>query len=223
MTIPDDVRQWRKAQRVELLARRIGVTAPQRRQWDAAITRLLVEGFPLLQQMTVGFYWPFKSEFDPRFAIHHWRVRGARAALPLVVEKFAPLQFREWWPGAPMTTGVYDLPFPDGTAVVTPQALLIPPVGFDAHGFRLGYGGGYFDRTLAAMTPQPLKIGVAYELSRMSTIRPQLHDVPMDFIVTETGVHHVGADGLTLVDGPARASELAGAIVRKRANDGRRS
>ena len=223
MTIPDDVRQWRKAQRVELLARRIGVTAPRRRQWDAAITRLLVEGFPLLQQMTVGFYWPFKSEFDPRFAIHHWRVRGARAALPLVVEKFAPLQFREWWPGAPMTTGVYDLPFPDGTAVVTPQALLIPPVGFDVQGYRLGYGGGYFDRTLAAMTPQPLKIGVAYELSRMSTIRPQLHDVPMDFIVTETGVHHVGADGLTLVDGPARASELAGAIVRKRANDGRRS
>lgn len=223
MTIPDDVRQWRKAQRVELLARRIGVTAPRRRQWDAAITRLLVEGFPLLQPMTVGFYWPFKSEFDPRFAIHQWREHGARAALPLVVEKFAPLQFREWWPGAPMTTGVYDLPFPDGTAVVTPQALLIPPVGFDAQGYRLGYGGGYFDRTLAAMSPQPLKIGVAYELSRMSTIQPQPHDVPMDFIVTEAGVHHVGADGLTLVEDPARASELAGAIVRKRANEDRRS
>jgi 5-formyltetrahydrofolate cyclo-ligase len=85
----------------------------------------------------------------------------------------------------------------------------------------LGYGGGYFDRTLAALTPQPLKIGVAYELSRMPTIRPQAHDVPMDFIVTEAGIHHVGADGLERVDGPARASELAGAIVRDRAGKDR--
>ena len=123
MTIPDEIKQWRKVQRTELLAKRVGKTPAQRRKsGDAAITRLLVEGFPLLQQMTVGFYWPFKSEFDPRFAIHHWRERGARAALPLVVEKFAPLQFREWWPGAPMTTGVYDLPFPDGTAVVVPSS-----------------------------------------------------------------------------------------------------
>jgi 5-formyltetrahydrofolate cyclo-ligase len=223
MTIPEEIKQWRKVQRTELLAKRVGKTPAQRKEWDAAITRMLVEAFPLLQQMTVGFYWPFKSEFDPRFAIHHWRVRGARAALPLVVEKFAPLQFREWWPGAPMTTGVYDLPFPDGTAVVTPQALLIPPVGFDAHGFRLGYGGGYFDRTLATMIPQPLKIGVAYELSRMPTVRPQPHDVPMDFIVTEAGVHHVGAEGLALVDSSARAPELADAIVRERANEDRRN
>lgn len=223
MTIPEEIKQWRKVQRTELLAKRVGQAPAQRKEWDATITRTLVEAFPLLQQMKVGFYWPFKSEFDPRFAIHHWRERGARAALPVVVEKSAPLQFREWWPGAPMTTGVYGLPFPDGTAVVTPDALLIPPVGFDAQGFRLGYGGGYFDRTLAAMIPQPLKIGVAYELSRMPTIQPQAHDVPMDFIVTEAGVHHVGADGLALIDSPARVSALAGAIVRKRANEDRRS
>jgi 5-formyltetrahydrofolate cyclo-ligase len=222
MTMPDGLGQWRRARRSELLARRIGAATHSRREWDAAITLLLTEGFPLLRQMSVGFYWPFKNEFDPRFAIHHWRQRGARAALPVVVEKFAPLQFRQWWPGAPMTTGVYDLPFPDGTAVVVPEALLIPPVGFDAQGFRLGYGAGYFDRTLAAMTPQPLKIGVAYELSRMPTIQPQPHDVPMDFIVTEAGVHRVDADGLALVESPVHTAELARAIVRKRANEGLR-
>ena len=213
MNTPDDIGPWRRARRQELLARRTAVALPARRAWDAVITRLLTESFPQLGQMTVGFYWPFKSEFDPRFAIHHWRERGATAALPLVVAKSAPLQFRQWWPGAPMATGVYDLPFPDGTTVVTPQALLIPPIGFDARGYRLGYGGGYFDRTLAAMTPQPLKIGVAYELSRMPTIHPQGHDVPMDFIVTEAGVHFAGAEGLVLIDGPARVAALARTVV----------
>jgi len=216
MTIPDEIRQWRKAQRAELLARRVAVTADQRREWNEIIERLLLEAFPVLRQSMVGFYWPFQGEFDPRFAIRRLREQGARAALPVVVQKSTPLQFREWWPGAPMTKGVFDLPIPDGTEVVRPQALFIPPIGFDARGYRLGYGGGYFDRTLAAAVPQPLKIGVAFELSRIPTIQPQPHDVPMDFIVTEAGIHHAGKDGLELVRDPARVSELAGAIIRER-------
>lgn len=216
MTLPDDLRLWRRARRAELLARRVGVDATVRRGWDATITHWLTAGFPMLGGMTVAFYWPFRNEFDPRFAIHHWRERGAHAALPLVVEKAAPLQFRAWWPGAPMAAGVYDIPYPDGTAVVAPQALLIPPVGFDERGFRLGYGGGYFDRTLAALAPQPLKIGVGFELSRMPTIRPQNHDVPMDFIVTEAGVHFAGANGLVLVGSADDVRELARAVLEGR-------
>ena len=214
--MPDDIRQWRKAQRAELLARRVAVAATRRSQCNETITRLLVEGFPLLQRMVVGLYWPYQGEFDPRFAIRHLREGGARAALPVVVQKSAPLQFREWWPGVPMTKGVFNLPAPDGTEVVRPEALLIPPIGFDAQGYRLGYGGGYFDRTLAALTPQPLKIGVAFELSRMPTIQPQPHDVPMDFIVTEAGVHYVGEDGLDLISDPRQVLDLAGAIIRER-------
>ena len=132
----------------------------------------------------------------------------------MVVEKKAPLQFREWWPGVATSKGVFDLPVPEGTRVVVPQALLIPPVGFDARGYRLGYGGGYFDRTLAAMTPQPLKIGVAFELSHMETIRPQPYDIPLDFIVTEAGIYPVGAEGLRLVtaaEAAARATRLLAA------------
>ena len=216
MTIPDRIRLWRKERRAELLARRVAVAAEQRRAWTEAITALLFEGFPILQSSVVGFYWPFQGEFDPRFAMHRFRAGGARAALPVVLQKGAPLQFREWWPGVGTSKGVFKLPVPEGTEVLTPQALLIPPIGFDSHGYRLGYGGGYFDRTLAAMAPHPLKIGVAYELSRIATIRPHQHDIPMDFIVTETGIHFVGRTGLELVTDRARVAELANAIVAER-------
>ncbi len=216
MAIPHDIRQWRNAQRAELLARRVAVPALQRQQWNQAITRLLVEELPILQWMVVGCYWPYQGEFDPRFAIRRLRSCGARVALPAVVQKNAPLEFREWWPGAPMTRGVLDLPVPDGTELLTPQALLIPPVGFDAKGYRLGYGAGYFDRTLAAMNPQPLKIGVGFELSRVPTIHPQPHDVAMDFVVTEAGVHCVSDDGLTLLGDSWAALRHASSIIHQR-------
>jgi 5,10-methenyltetrahydrofolate synthetase len=196
MGTPTEIKEWRRAERARLVALRTAVTEADHRHWSAAITAALIDGFPQINRMTIGLYWPFKGEFDTRYAIHHWRTRGARAALPVVVEKAAPLEFREWWPGAPMTKGVYDLPIPEGTAVVVPQALLIPPIGFDARGYRLGYGGGYFDRTLAALDPKPLRIGVAFEISRIATIHPQPHDIPMDFIVTEAGIHRMTAEGL---------------------------
>ncbi len=197
-----DVQQWRDARRAELLAARIAVPDLQRRQWNQAITRQLATCFPVLQGMVIGGYWPFRGEFDPRFLMHELRKGGARFALPVVVSKSAPLQFREWWPGAPTVKAVLGLPVPAGTELLVPQALLIPPVGFDERGYRLGYGGGYFDRTLAAMRPQPLKIGVGFELSRMPTIRPQAHDVAMDFIVTEAGVYSVGEGGLVPLQAP---------------------
>src|SRR5690606_7690447 len=211
---PGDLKAWRKAQRTTLLTRRRAVSVQQHREFTAVITRHLVEGFPLLGGMTIGLYWPFQGEFDARFAIREFRQRGAVAALPEVVQKAAPLRFREWWPGVATTPGVYDLPVPD-TPVVVPQALLIPPVGFDNRGYRLGYGGGVFDRTLAAIKPEPLKIGVAFELSRIDTIHPQAYDIPMDFIVTEAGIYRVAAGGLEAID-EGRAAGLAEARVRDR-------
>ena len=215
-----DLKRWRSGQRAELLARRRAISEAQYRQWNASITDRLRAGFPILKSMAIGFCWPFQMEFDPRFTIYEFRRQGATAALPVVVRKAAPLKFRQWWPGAPVTQGVFDLPVPDGTAEVRPQALLIPPVGFDAQGYRLGYGGGYFDRTLAALSPQPLKIGVAFELSRIATIHPQSYDVPMDFIVTEAGISHVGNKGLEELAGPGEALELALAIILERSADG---
>lgn len=219
MDIPGDLRQWRKERRADLLARRSAVPDVQRRAWNETITASLLAGFPLLNRMRVGFYWPMQGEFDPRFAIRRWREGGALAALPVVVEKKAPLQFREWWPGVATEPGVFDLPVPQDTQTVVPQAVLMPPVGFDEQGYRLGYGGGYFDRTLAVLTPQPLKIGVAFELSRLGTIHPQPYDIPLDFIVTEAGIHRAGSAGLERIASPEQAAALALELVQRRNPD----
>jgi len=164
------------------------------------MTRHLLEAFDVPSEAIVGYCWPYRGEFDPRYAIRHWRERGVTAALPEVVEKKAPLQFRKWWPGAPMRPGVYDIPVPEGTEILVPDIAIVPMNGYDSCGFRLGYGGGFFDRTLAAHEPQPLKIGVAFELSRIPTIGPQPHDIPMDYIVTEAGIHRVNEGRLEPVE-----------------------
>lgn len=209
-----DLKTWRRAERQRLLTLREALPASERLTRNDAITALLEQGFPLLRNMTIGFCWPYRGEFDARFLIHVLRPHGARAALPEVIARDTPLVFREWWPGVAMTPRVFDLPVPDDTNVVQPHALLIPPVGFDAQGFRLGYGGGFFDRTLAACTVQPLKIGVGFELSRLTTIHPQPYDVPMDFIVTEAGIHAV-EDGLRLIT-PPECAQRAQALVAER-------
>ena len=212
---PDDVAAWRKAERVRLLAQREAIALDERREADARITELLLEGFPLLAGLLVGFYWPFKGEVDPRIAVLRLRERGARAALPLVVEKKAPLRFQEWWPGCVTQPGVFDLPVPVEGAVVVPDAVLVPPVGFGARGYRLGYGGGYFDRTLASLSPRPIAIALAREVSRIDTIHPQPHDVPMDFIVTENGIHQVTPAGLRPLE-PWEAGHIAAALRAER-------
>ena len=215
MATAEELRQWRKAERSRLLALRAAMPQAEHREKTAAITHLLVAGFELLRRGVIGYCWPFKAEPDPRFAVRRFRDHGARAALPVVVAKHSALQFREWWPGVATSRGVFDLPVHEGTDVVTPDALLVPPVGFDEGGFRLGYGGGYFDRTLASIQPQPLAVAVAFEICRMPTIHPQPYDIPMDFIVTEHGIHHVRAGGLSPVS-PGRANELAREIVAAR-------
>lgn len=191
-----ELAQWRKELRAALLEQRMAIDPEERRRLDELATAHLLGALTLNAPSIVSIYWPFKGEFDPRVAALRLRERGARIALPVVVEKAAPLQFREWWPGVETQPGVFGLPVPVGTAVVVPEVALIPPVGFDAMGYRLGYGGGYFDRTLASLAPQPLKIGVARDVSRIETIRPQPWDVPMDRIVTESGVFQVEAGGL---------------------------
>ena len=212
--IEPEIQLWRDARRAELLAMRIAVPTAQRRQWNGLVTQQLAVCLPMLQGRVVGGYWPFRGEFDPRFLMRQLRDGGSRLALPVVVRKHTPLQFREWWPGAPTVKAALGLPVPDGTEVLVPQVLLIPPVGFDEQGYRLGYGGGYFDRTLAQMRPQPLKIGVGFEISRLPSIHPQAHDVAMDFIVTEAGVYSVGEAGLTLLNSapmPPNAAAIASA------------
>lgn len=185
----EDLATWRAARRAELLAARQALAAAAREHKTAILYEHLRAVLPAVRGLVIGCYIPFRGEPDLRALLDAWRAAGADTALPVVTGRGLAMEFRSWWPGCPVVQGPFSLPMPDGTPLVTPQIVLMPPVGFDEQGYRLGYGGGYFDRTLAALSPTPIKIGVAFELSRMASIQPQAYDIPMDFIVTELGVY----------------------------------
>jgi len=182
----DAVKLWRRGERARLIALRQGLPADERRQAGERIAmglRTLLAERPGI----LGCYWPFRAEFDPRPLIEEAVMAGRVIALPVVVDKKGPLEYRAWRPGEPLVDGVWNIPVPEQGAVVTPAIVLAPLVGFDRACYRLGYGGGYFDRTLAALAPRPMAIGVGFAFQELATIHPQPFDVPMDWIVTETG------------------------------------
>jgi 5-formyltetrahydrofolate cyclo-ligase len=154
----------------------------------SSITARLQQRFPDLQTHCVGFYWPFKAEVDLRGFVRALIAKGAKACLPVVVERRQPVEFWAWEPRTKLARGVWNIPIPAERHVVTPSALLIPLVGFDPDCYRLGFGGGYYDRTLARMDPKPLRIGIGLELGRLNSIWPQPHDIPLDAVVTESRV-----------------------------------
>ena len=177
---------WRRSERARLINLRSEMPLRVHQEASAAIAARLQELLAELKPALIGFYWPYRREFDARHLIEGLIAGGASAALPVVVQKNAPLEFRLWRPWTKLASGVYGIPFPAEGDAEHPTALLVPMVGFDASGYRLGYGGGYYDRTFAAFRPKPLAIGVAFDFSRLDSIRPLLHDVPMDYVVTET-------------------------------------
>lgn len=211
----NEIKSWRKARRETLIAARTAIVPDQHQVWNDRITTLLLAGFALPPGTVIGFCWPYKGEFDARFVVRRWRDEGTIATLPAVIEKARPLQFRKWWPGAPMRAGVYDIPVPDGTDILTPDIAIVPMNGFDEQGYRLGYGGGYFDRTLAALERRVLAVGVSYEALRMPTIHPQPHDIPMDFVVTEACLYRAGGRDLRSLAATECAAE-ATALLKSR-------
>jgi 5,10-methenyltetrahydrofolate synthetase len=180
-----EVKAWRRSERGRLLALRLAMPPAARRVANQAIAEQVYAVLAERPRITVGAYWPFQGEFDPRPLLDRLIAEGWRAALPAVVDKKGPLEYRLWRPGDPLVAGIWDIPVPERRVIAMPDAVLAPLVGFDRQSYRLGYGGGYFDRTLAALRPRPLAIGVGYELSRIETIYPQTFDVPMGLIVTE--------------------------------------
>ena len=180
-----DVRRWRKAERERLIAARLAVSADAR---AAMSTRIAVGLDGLIGDIggrMVSLYWPFRGEPDLRSWMASINERGGRTALPVVIEKGQPLVFRAYRQGDRLEKGVWNIPIPAQGDPVLPDIVISPIVGIDPGNYRLGYGGGFYDRTLAAMPFKPLVIGVGYELQRIPTIYPQPHDIPMDQIVTE--------------------------------------
>ena len=178
--------------RRQLLAQREALTQEDVRARSSALIAALKAHFPDLAARRVGFFWPFRNEPDLRQLMQCWQKEsrpGFAALLPVVWGREAPLTFRTWLPGCAMQEDRFGISTPCDGPFVAPEALLIPAGGFDTKGFRIGYGGGFYDRTLAALNPRPLSIGIGFELGRVDSIRPQPHDVRLDAIVTEAGVH----------------------------------
>ena len=197
----DILREWRKAQREALVSARQRVDPVTLGQWRESIDQFLERGFADLSTGIFAFCWPIKNEYDARPLARRVRERGGTTALPVVIAPRAPLEFREWHPGVELAIGALDIPYPKESPKLVPTTLLVPMNGFDGAGYRLGYGAGFFDRTLAALPDRPRTIGVAYELSRMATIRPQSYDIPMDFVVTERARYR-RVDGMLVADDP---------------------
>jgi 5,10-methenyltetrahydrofolate synthetase len=196
------LKAWRRAERGRLLAARAAIAPETLDAWRRRIDGTLERSFPGLARARLAFCWPIKGEYDARHLARTLRERGALTALPVVVAPKTPLVFREWHPGVELARGPLDIPYPVNSQQLTPDAVLLPMNGWDAQGYRLGYGGGFFDRTLAALAKKPLAIGVSYELSKMPSIRPQSWDVPMDYVVTERGVYRRDPEGLVFLGEP---------------------
>lgn len=181
------IREQRAAQRERLIRLRNELSNDEQARRSKQIRRQLAAGLNLTSDR-VAFYWPLPGEPDLRPFVKALIRRGASAALAVIVRKERPLEFWHWDESTMMETGgIWNIPSPAEREVIVPDVILVPVVGFDEIGHRLGHGGGYYDRTLAMLDPSPLRVGVGYELGRIETIQPQQHDVPMDAIVTELG------------------------------------
>jgi 5,10-methenyltetrahydrofolate synthetase len=175
----------RKLQRERVLGLRNRL--PNRDACEAALCRRVAQWLTAAEVRVVGVYWPVRGEPDLRGTVAEWLAGDARrvAALPRIAGP--ALEFHQWTPEAMMQAGAFGIPVPAHGRVVQPDCLLIPCVGFDNARFRLGYGGGFYDRTYATLVPWPLAVGIAFEATRVDSIDPQPHDMKLDVVLTDAG------------------------------------
>lgn len=141
---------------------------------------------------TIAGFWPMGDEIDIRSLLHALHALGHAMLLPVTPPRGQALLFRRWAPGAAMEPGRFGTQHPAAAEVATPDTLLVPLLAFDSHGHRLGYGGGYYDRTLAAL-PRAFRLGVAYAAQQVPTVPAGPHDVTLHAIATESGLLRVVA------------------------------
>lgn len=142
------------------------------------------------REHSIGAYWPIKAEFDALPALYRWSEADAarRIGLPVIQRESGQLSFHIWFPGCPMEDDAFGIPKPLGTEAFEPALLLVPCVGYGPGGNRLGYGGGFYDRTLAALHPRPYTVGIGFAHGHVPWLKPEPHDVPLDAILNEDGV-----------------------------------
>ena len=166
----------RKLLRDRLLALRAELPDRVQRERDLGVR--IADWLAHADARALGFYWPIRSELES----------GPHRVAALPVVRGDALEFHAWTREALLRAGDFGIPVPAHGRLVQPDALLIPCVGFDARRYRLGYGGGYYDRTLARIVPWPLTVGVAFECGRLDAIEPRSHDMQVDVVITDAGV-----------------------------------
>jgi 5,10-methenyltetrahydrofolate synthetase len=204
---------FRTTLRREKLAARMALDEKTHSALSARIEAHLAALLMPLPSCALAFCAPVRGEFDVRplaslLIDHDWQT-----AMPIVEAVNAPMSFRIWTPSSDMGIDRHCIPFPLHGATIAPTIVLLPLLAFDTRGFRLGYGGGYFDRTLATLVPRPLAIGVGFELGHVDDIRPQAHDMPLDVVVTEAGIVGHAQAGHTDLQQILNTSGLASVAV----------
>lgn len=219
MSLPIDLPEDRSPQdfrlhlRARALAAREALPDTERRRLTAAVCANLTPLLARLAPRSLAFCWPYRGEADVTGLVADWLAEDERrvAALPVVPGPAAPLQFVRWRPGEALREGAFGIPIPEACVPASPDLVLVPLNAFDAQGFRIGYGGGYFDRTLAAANPAPCTVGVGFELGRVDSIRPAAHDRPLDWLVTEAGVFYCHQGGGRHLNAPGCGKNPGGA------------
>lgn len=160
---------------------------------DDAPLLLASQPFPVVPKpgaSVVSAFFPYQSEIDTRLLLGKLAGEGWTTCLPIVIVLGKPLVFRRWRPGEPTVPGIWNIPRPSDEAdVVEPDVLMVPMLAFDRKGYRLGYGGGFYDRTLGLLRKKKnvVAIGVAYAAQEVDSVPHGDHDQPLDFVMTEKG------------------------------------
>ncbi len=188
--MPVDLKD-KAALRQKLIQDRLNL--PQRLALAAQLQQVLRVWLVSRRETTIGAYWPIKGEFDPLPALYRWSEaapegQSRKIGLPVVDKAAGTLRFHIWYPGCPMEDDAYGIPKPKDTEVFEPQLMIVPCLGYGPCGLRLGYGGGFMDRTLAALQPRPATVGIGFAHGFLPLLRPEPHDVPLQAMITEEGV-----------------------------------
>jgi len=189
-----DKSEEKKALRKELIERRLAM--PDRLQRAETLQRVMRIWLVNRPDTVIGAYWPIKGEFDPLPALHRWKEDGElleepqlrRIGLPVIDKQHRTLKFHAWFPGCPMEEDAFGIPKPKDTEVVVPTLLFVPCVGYGPGGFRLGYGGGFYDRTLSTLEPRPYTVGLGFRQGFLPDLEPEPHDVALNAILNDNGV-----------------------------------
>lgn len=192
--VDETIEKAKAALRTTAHANRAALSAEERAEAAKLVTRHFFDSLTLAPTDVVAAYWRIRDELDCQPILIGLMDSNRTVVLPVVMGADQPLDLRVWEQGASLYEAGFGTLAPSELAPRrAPDVVLMPLLGFDKHGTRLGYGGGYYDRTLAAMQKTPRLVGLAFAAQELDHIPRESHDVPLDAVITEAGVRYFGA------------------------------